>query len=151
MCEAILDASTGIQEAGKLVEEVVAVTVCHINLILRGRAFYQKKKEVLMAKRMDIEFIKDGGPLPPGPLRHKHKAGYMRRYGRNPSPDVEPGLDETAELVMNHQAGQPIEQDLNLSSSDHIHPFTTESFLSSSPEIIAITTRDYSPVRIPFS
>ncbi|KAJ8688087.1 hypothetical protein QAD02_023882 [Eretmocerus hayati] len=79
-CDQLSDIDAGIKQAEDLVDEVVKTTLNHLNSLLQARTIFRIKKEIIVAMKMDVEFFKDGGPLPPGPLQKKYRAGYVRRF-----------------------------------------------------------------------
>ncbi|KAJ8667025.1 hypothetical protein QAD02_008687 [Eretmocerus hayati] len=150
-CDQLSDIDAGIKQAEDLVDEVVKTTINHINSLLRARTIFRIKKEIILAMKMDVEFFKDDGPLPTGPLRRKYRAGYVRRFRRNPPPEEELLSDKTARQLASLLNGQSVVQsssDGGVDLSPRVHPFAAESFLSSSPELITITAMDYSPTSI---
>ncbi|KAJ8677459.1 hypothetical protein QAD02_013246 [Eretmocerus hayati] len=114
LLEETLEDKPGIEETKMFVKEVVAVTLRHINSMLHGQAQCRSSEETLLSKKLDVEFFKDDGPLPPGPLRYKDRVSYMRRYGRNPPPDEEPMGERRAILMVNHRNWQPLIQNSNV-------------------------------------
>ncbi|KAJ8684761.1 hypothetical protein QAD02_020554 [Eretmocerus hayati] len=109
-CEQLSDIDAGIKQAEGLVDEVVKTTLNHINSLLRARTIFRIKKEIMVAMKMDVEFFKDDGPLPPGPLRRKYRAGHVRRFRRNPPPEEELLSDKTARQLASLLNGQSVVQ-----------------------------------------
>ncbi|KAJ8684760.1 hypothetical protein QAD02_020553 [Eretmocerus hayati] len=147
-CEQLSDIDAEIKQAEDLVNEVVKTTLNHINSRLRARTIFRIKKEIMVAMKMDVKFFKDDGPLIPGPLRKKYRAGYVRRFRQNPPPEKELLSDKTARQFASLLNGQPNVQpssDGGVDLSPRLYPFAAESFLGSSPELIAITAMDSSP------
>ncbi|KAJ8685169.1 hypothetical protein QAD02_020962 [Eretmocerus hayati] len=125
------DIDAGIKQAEDLVDEVVKTTINHINSLLRARTIFCIKKEIILAMKMDVEFFKDDGPLPTGPLRRKYRAGYVRRFRRNPPPEEELLSDKTARQLASLLNGQSVVQsssDGGVDLSPRVHPFAAESF-----------------------
>ncbi|KAJ8680289.1 hypothetical protein QAD02_016076 [Eretmocerus hayati] len=139
-CDQLSDIDAGIKQAEDLVDEVVKTTLNHINSLLRARTIFRIKKEIIVDMKMDVEFFKDDGPLPPGPLRKKYRAGYVRRFRRNSPPEEELLSDKTARQLASLLNGQSVVQpssDRGVDLSPRLYPFVAESFLSSPPELIS--------------
>ncbi|KAJ8667498.1 hypothetical protein QAD02_009161 [Eretmocerus hayati] len=129
-CDQLSDIDAGIKQAEDLVDEVVKTTINHIDSLLRARTIFRIKKEIILAMKMDVEFFKDDGPLPPGPLRRKYRAGSVRRFLRNPPPEEELLSDKTARQLASLLNGQSFVQsssDRGVDLSPRVHPFAAES------------------------